>query len=287
MHKTILFLSCAAILAACGGGGGGGDSSSPVTQTPPPTAQAPTPAPVPAPNPPTASITIDVLPLMSPGVEDQFVDADLRINHLFSTANAVLADSGVNLILNSLQLEVVAYPDGHDAETALRDVTNGTHPTLAHVAALRETLAADLVVFFRPYANDGRCGYAWIGGYGADGDFSNAAERDFAYSVVAANCSDYTLLHEIGHNLGLAHSRREASDGGTYAWSVGHGSDNDFVTIMASPDAFNATRLPRLASPNLDCNGTPCGVDAGLDPDNGADAVSALEVTASQVAEYY
>ena len=150
---------------------------------------------------------------------------------------------------------------------------------------MRDQHAADLVALFKPYANDGLCGYAWIGGYGSDGDFSNPAEADFGYSVVASNCSDYTLIHELGHNLGLAHSRREDPAGGTFAWSAGHGEDHSFVTIMASPGVFNATRVGLFSSPSETCMGMPCG-QSKADAVHGADAVDTLEVTIPQVAAY-
>ena len=37
-----------------------------------------------------------------------------------------------------------------------------------------------------------------------------------------AGCDDLTLAHELGHNHGLAHSRREPGAQGTYSWSFGH-----------------------------------------------------------------
>ena len=221
---------------------------------------------------------------MSPGVDDQYNDADLRLQHLFNTANNVAEDSGADVQFVMRHLEVVSYPDTISAPDALNDLTNGSHPSLANIANLRTDYEADLVVLFRPYANDGHCGYAWIGGYLREGDFSHPSEADYGYSVVAANCSDYTLLHELGHNLGLAHSRREDPEGGTHTYALGHGEDNDFVTIMASPTLFNATQLPYLSSPSLICNGTPCGV-AHTEGD-GADAVRVLNLTAPQVANY-
>jgi hypothetical protein len=93
------------------------------------------------------------------------------------------------------------------------------------------------------------------------------------------------LLHELGHNLGLVHSRRENPDGGSLPYGAGHGVDNGFVTIMASPGAFNAIRLPRLASPSLGCQGQPCGVHHE-DSERGADAVRAIERAMEQVSRY-
>lgn len=266
--------------SACGGGGGGETTVAPaggsqgVPQSIPPPAQ-----------PPTARIGIDVLALMAESVADQYVDPTLRIAHLFAVANDVLANADVDLEFNLTRIETVAYPDGPGAATALDELTFGEHPSLANVAALRDATHADLVVLIRPYANDGYCGYAWTGGLGARGDLSSPANADYGYAVAASDCSDYVLVHELGHNLGLVHSRREAPQGGSLSYGAGYGRDNDFVTIMASPTVFNAVQLPVLSDPRRNCDGMPCGVDH-TDPVNGADSVRALGMTMRQVATY-
>ncbi len=280
-----LTLCCLGALAACGGGGGGSSSAAPTANAPPATPPPSTPPPsTPPATPPPTTTVLKLLALVSEGVQQQFADPDLRVVHMVSVANDVLADSGVDVEIELVHVEMVSYPDTAGATQALDDVTFARHSAFANTATLRNDVEADLVALIRPYANDGLCGYAWIGGYGTSGDFGNPVEADYAYSVVAANCSDYTLLHELGHNLGLAHSVREDVDGGTHSWAVGHGVDNDFVTIMASPTEFNAARLPRLSSPGLTCNGQPCGVP--WDQPDGADAVRTLNQTAEQVAGY-
>ncbi len=290
-NRAALVAACAVLLAACGGGGGGSSDAGGSNPTPTSTNNASqttatgtsaTPAePVDA----AALTRIKVLALVSEGVAEQFSEPDLRIDHLFHTTNAVLADNEVDLAFDVVHMEMVAYPDERNADAALDDVTFATHPAFAAVHALRDEVEADLVTLFRPYANDGRCGYAWVGGYQTEGDFSHPSQADYGYSVVAANCDDYTLLHELGHNLGLAHSRREDPDGGTYAYAVGHGEQGEFVTIMASPSEFSAPKLPRLSSPETMCQGAPCGVPHN-DPSQGADAVRALTLAKDQVAAY-
>ena len=197
-------------LSACGGGGGG------ETTVASPSSGPGIPQSVPPPTPSTR-IGIDVLALVSASVAHQYADPALRVRHLFAVANDVLESANVDLEFNVTRIETVDYPDGPDAPTALDDLTFGTRPVRSGVAALRDTTHADLVVLIRPYANDGYCGYAWTGGLGTQGDLSAPVNADFGYAVAASDCSDYVLLHELGHNLGLVHSRRESPHGGSRA----------------------------------------------------------------------
>jgi hypothetical protein len=263
-------------LSGCGGGAGAGSS------TPTNTANGPPPS---TPPPAAATVGIDVLALVADSVAGEYADPDLRVTHLFDVANDALTAGGIKLEFNLVAIRHVAYSDAPDAPTALDDLTFGRDPALADAAAERDALHADLVVLVRPYANDGYCGYAWTGGVGTNGDLSDPTEASFGYAVAASDCSDYVLLHEFGHNLGLVHSRREAPAGGSLSYGAGYGRDNDFVTIMATPAVFNAVQLPLFSDPTRNCHGHPCGVDA-VDPVNGADAARAIGVTMGQVAAY-
>ena len=99
-----------------------------------------------------------------------------------------------------------------------------------------------------------------------------------------------TLTHELGHLFSLQHSRRQDNSNGPFAWATGHGEDDNFATMMAYFDVFNATRINRFSDPSrFDCGyitlRRPCGVDRS-DPLNGADAVGAIKVTRFQIEQF-
>lgn len=157
-----------------------------------------------------------------------------------------------------------------------------------HVPALRRQFGADLVEMFTPLdAQSDLCGLTNLGGYRTMGDMLSSKESDNAYSLIAINClMGSALAHEIGHNLGLAHSQRENGAGGTLPYATGYGVDGLFVTFMATPSRFgNAARVARFSYPPVRCERLPCGVN-NTDAAFGADAVRGLNLVRYQIASY-
>jgi len=234
----------------------------------------------------TATQRIDVLVYYTGDAADHYDGTpDVRIRHLVAVANDVFERSGLDARLQLAGIEATDYAGAERAPVALQDITYGQDPAFADVAAERAAAGADVVVLMGTYLYDGYCGVAWQGGTEEPGRLSEA-DRAHAYAYVAIDCSVYTLVHELGHLLGLAHSRLETPDSGTRPWAVGHGIAGEFTTIMATPGAFNAPRLPYFSSPELKtCLGHACGV-ADDDPEQGAHAVKALREMLPQLAAY-
>ncbi|MBU2714202.1 carbohydrate binding domain-containing protein, partial [Zooshikella harenae] len=109
-----------------------------------------------------------------------------------------------------------------------------------------------------------------------------------AYNWVGVNCVS-AYAHELGHNMGLHHSRAQKSKGSIYEWGVGHGEFGQYVTTMAYQSAYSqgkwVPRLPFFSNPAIfECHGMACGVD--INKKNGTNASLALNRVASKLAEF-
>lgn len=122
-------------------------------------------------------------------------DATTRINHMFAVTNQIFADSGVYASFSPVKLVKISY-SGVLQSPALSELASGGGPFVG-VDTLRYEQGADLVTLIhQSLPNDSSCGIANLN------DPRNFSRGWGTYSVNAANCPDYVMAHEFGHNLG-------------------------------------------------------------------------------------
>jgi len=240
-----------------------------------------------------ATKVIDILAVYTKGAADVYQgDPSTRINQLFQVTNQIYQDSGLDIEIRLVKTMMVDYTDDNSGDAALHDITYAQNEAFKDVAKVREQVKADMVILYRPFTSaQGSCGQAWIVGEGSNGDFSNPDYKNFMYSHIPLNsCGDFSTAHELGHNMGLKHSRRQDGAGAVFPFAVGYGVDNQFATVMAYQSSFNVDywdgKVYKFSSPELSCKGQPCGIDR-TDAVNGADDRYAISITAPQIADYY
>lgn len=217
-----------------------------------------------------------------------------RINTMVNTANTAFSNSGVNVHINNVAQTQIYYDNANITSTAFGHLTNKSHPAFSQVNQWRMQTHADVVVLLRPRKGDTAvCGKAYLNGGGlANPETTFWTMGGYAYAHVYMNCYDFVLAHELGHLMGLIHSRSE-NFSRPYAYGAGYRIDNDFSTTMASTKAYNppppTLPVPYFSSPLLTCTGysgvpKPCGIDSSLS--NGADAVQAINNIAAQLPKF-
>lgn len=224
------------------------------------------------------------------------VKPETQINQLTEIANGYYADSGALVRFRPVFYGSVDFDPQGNLNTVMNAMRDGTGP-FSDLSAIRDKVGADIVVFVDGlFPGSGACGLGTLPGVRFEGEvfhplvsgnglFSSLYNPGFPAGG-GSGCDDLTLAHELGHNHGLAHSRREESARGTYEWSFGHGVDGSFATIMANPGDYpGSEELALFSNPNsTNCKGLTCGV-ARSDSEQGADAVFTINQTRVQISK--
>ncbi len=261
---------------------------------------------------PTPQATIDLMLIYSASMQTRYGAGLLaRLNNLVAQTNDAYLRSEVAITLQLVHTESTTYANSGSNDTALDDLTGGLG-VFSSVPATRNAVGADLVALIRAYDRNTHagCGVAWIGG-----SQLSAPQADYGYAAVSDGadvngsgyfCFDFTLAHELGHNMGLMHDRAQVlANYGTIVYgatSYGFGyiipatnpSVGDImsysqrpVTCFSSPNVYR--QGPIVGVSGGTCNVTPASGDvlgiAQANP-NSADAAAALNYTRAAIAAF-
>ena len=225
----------------------------------------------------------DLLVLTTAAARTRYGNAlDSMIVNAVARANSAYRTGNLNLALNLVGVQSSDLVEGTTMDETLTALADDPA-----TGAARNAVRADVVALVADQHD--YCGLAY---------FQSRIDPGFApnaYSVVAPRClGNGTLVHEIGHNQGLAHDREtEGADSRSstpyaYGYRVCNVSGTSFVDIMAY-DCTNGAlgvALNEFSNPRRSYEGVPLGIDYAVDPLRAADAVRALDESAAVVAAF-
>ncbi len=281
--------------------------------------------------------TIDILVTYSNQVNNIYRNnIENIVNNLFQESNDILENSQANLTLNVIQMQEINFDENIDSDgDANHDGVSDLYG-MDEVRELRDEVGADLVVLLVSKGwdcstNSHGVTYCVMGNaFGLRGtstlsDNSNIdhdlPKDRMAYSVssVAASLNGFTMIHEIGHNLGAGHHKKQKSgdwwnpfDAGSqpgpqlfessagWLYQLPEDSSTGHVTIMSyrSPNQYESSflpaeivtleRVPYFSNPNISHPATnqPLGFYDSNDSDDNAYNIKTIKETKHMVASY-
>lgn len=243
--------------------------------------------------------TIDVLVVFTTATKIAWGGV-AQSNSFIATAitnfNTALQNSGVtNVTINLVYSGEIAYTETGDISTDLAQFRATNDGFLDDVHTLRSTYGADLCALVTSTPTN-TCGL----GYLNSNPSNYSANSGFTVSLYNCIVSNYTLSHEMGHNMGLNHDWFVSTS--TTPCNHHHGYSNQTAvnlgtsstpsqrwrTIMAYADecaaaGISCTRINRWANPLVNYNSEPTGIAIGsTNPSNEAFGFSHFACVVSQ-----
>ena len=224
---------------------------------------------------------IDVMIVYTPAAANWAATNEGNINNTIAVAmdkaNLVSSNSDLGISYNLVYSGEVEYTESDSSQTDIERLRGKTDGYMDEVHDLRNDYAADLVALLTLTDDVGGLGYLLNDRYGRE-------DLGFSLTRVQQASWTYTLIHEIGHNMGAHHHKdqnvqpgpTEWSNWSENQWSAGwrwQGNDNNYYCSVMTyesgdyfPDGITHTQVPYFSNPNISHQGKPTG-DA-VDGDN-------------------
>jgi uncharacterized delta-60 repeat protein len=196
-------------------------------------------------------------------------------------AHLCYTNSQVNLRLNLVYQGEIDHAESGDFGTELGRLTNRNDGYLDEVFELRNRYSADLVCLIVETESSGT-----LAGIANILREASIAGAESAFSVIRRCClvGNYTLAHELAHNMGCEHDWLHSGGSGVYPYSHGYSFETQgttYRTVMAYPPGL---QIPYFANPDLLYLGVPLGIPE--DAPNPANDAKSLNNTAQLVASF-
>ena len=173
-----------------------------------------------------------------------------------SVTNAAYSNSGVSHVIREVGREEINFSE--NSFTFLGFLNSAQNGSIPNLHTLRDVNNADLVAILVD-GDDSLCGLAFF----MDTVSTNFAP--FGYSVTETICAaaNFTVAHEIGHNMSARHDRADDNSNGPFNFNHGYvDSTNGFQTIMGA-SLSGETRIQHFSNPNVLFNGAVTEIAEG------------------------
>lgn len=215
------------------------------------------------------------------GIENEIAAAIHETNIAFQNSRTAVR-------IHLTHTELVEPEDVFDLRDSLDRLVDPADDWLDDVHALRQAKQADLVCLVISSPDDIASGIAKL----MPGPPSILFGEQ-AFSVIRSDRlkGQYTLAHELAHNMGCQHDRLHAFDvdgeflEGAFDFSFGHQFSSEVGSYRTVMGAGNeGVRIPYFSNPRLNFEGIPMGIDA--ESEESADNTLSIAQTASLVSAF-
>jgi hypothetical protein len=224
---------------------------------------------------PLEQVTIDLMIVYTPAAASWATSNQGSINNVINQAmtraQQALDNSQTYITLRLVHSAQVSYTESGNSGTDLTRLQNPTDGHMDVVHTWRNTYGADVISIFT-FANDtGGLGYA-LESQHLPGGFPNFA---FNMTRIQQAHNTYTMIHEIGHNMGAGHHYQQNFQTGPQLYSYSSGwrwqsgptwynsimaySQGSYYDAPAPGAGITSIEVGHFSNPSVNYAGVPTG----------------------------